>query len=60
VSDGKKLGTNLDSALKEWIDRVIVPGMVRVFLSQHQKGDSLNLRVVPNFGQHEPSAEGSQ
>lgn len=56
----ERLGAKLDPALKGWIDRVIVPGMVRQYLAQKRKADVLNFRNVAHFQSHEPSAEVSQ
>ncbi len=56
----ERLGARLDPALKGWIDRVIVPGMVRLYRSQMPKGDVLNFRNVPNSVSHESSAEVSE
>ena len=35
------LGSRIDPALKDWIDRVIVPALVREFVSRARKADSL-------------------
>lgn len=35
------LGSKIDPALKSWIDRVIVPGLVREFVSRAQEAESL-------------------
>jgi hypothetical protein len=34
------LGSKIDPALKSWIDRVIVPGLVREFVSRARKAAS--------------------
>jgi len=56
----ERLGARLDPALKGWIDRVILPGMVRLYRSRMLKGDVLKLRNVPNSTSHELSAEVSE
>lgn len=56
----ERLGAKLDPALKGWIDRVIVPGMVLLYRSQMPKGDVLKFRIVPNSASHELSAEVSE
>lgn len=38
------LGSIIDPALKSWIDRVIVPGLVREFVSRTQDADSTTRR----------------
>jgi hypothetical protein len=65
VIDRKKkldqLGAKLDPALKNWIDRVIVPGLVRQYLSREkQKTIGLKFKVMPHSPEHETSAEVSQ
>jgi hypothetical protein len=61
VIDHKKkleqLGAKLDPALKDWIDNVIVPGLVKQYVKQ--KSLTLNARVVPHSPAHETSAEAS-
>jgi hypothetical protein len=57
----EQLGAKLDPALKDWIDHVIVPGLVRQYLSKEkQKTIGLKFRVVPHSPEHETSAEVSQ
>lgn len=56
----ERLGAKLDPALKGWIDRVIVPGMVRQYLSRTPKVDVLKFRNVAHSPSHELSAEVSQ
>ena len=48
MTEREKLGAKLDPALREWIDEVIVPGMVRLYVGRTQKRDSLCLKVVAN------------
>ncbi len=52
------LGARIDPALKGWIDRVIVPGLVRQYLQQ--KGATLKFRDVPHSPAQETSAEASE
>lgn len=54
----QRLGAKLDPGLKGWIDRVIVPGMVRQYLAKKQKADIP--RNVAHSPSHELSAEVSQ
>lgn len=55
-----KLGAKLNPDLKNWIDRVIVPGMVRKYLAQEPKADVLNFKNVAHSLPDEPSAEVGQ
>jgi hypothetical protein len=55
-----RLGAKLDPDLKNWIDRVIVPGMVRQYRAQKSKADVLNFQNVTHSLPHEPSAEVGQ
>jgi hypothetical protein len=45
------LGSTIDPALKSWIDRVIVPGLVREFVSRAQEADSLTRLSTSNAPQ---------
>jgi len=57
----EKLGAKIDPALKNWIDRVIVPGLVRECLKrEQQKTIGLKFRDVPHSPVPQTSAEESQ
>jgi hypothetical protein len=57
----EKLGAKIDPALKDWIDHVIVPGLVRQYLArEQQKTIGLKSMVVAHSPAHETSAEGSR
>ena len=51
----ERLGARLDPALKGWIDRVIVPGLVRQYLMQ--KSCTLNFTGVTHSSAHKTSGE---
>jgi len=57
----EKLGAKIDPALKDWIDHVIVPGLVRqCIVREKQKTIGLKFRVVSHSPAHETSGEGSK
>lgn len=57
MTEREKLAAKVNPAMKEWIDRVIVPGLVRAYLKHLQENDSLVARVVPNSTLQKPFAE---
>jgi hypothetical protein len=60
VTEREKLGTKLNPVLKEWIDSVIVPGLVRTYLVLQRENSSLKLKAVPNSTMPKLSHEVSQ
>ena len=57
----EKLGAKIEPALRDWIDHVIVPGLVRQYLARdQQKTIGLKSEVVSHSPAHETSAEGSR
>jgi hypothetical protein len=58
----EKLGARLDPAVKVWIDRLVVPAIVREFLEDEaaREEPSLKFRLVAKCVRNELSAEGSQ
>ena len=57
----KRAGKQLDPALKEFIDTVVVPALVKEYLSEHQRENHLALipeGVTQSVATHSASAEG--
>ena len=62
-SERQRLGAKLDPKLREWIDRVIVPALVREYIAEHKHSDCIAdpTRAVRQFQSNERlSAEGIQ
>jgi hypothetical protein len=38
-TERQRLGAKLDPKLREWIDRVIVPALVREYIAEHKSTD---------------------
>jgi len=62
-TERRRLGAKLDPKLREWIDRVIVPALVREYIAEHKHSDYVAdpKRAVRQFQSNERlSAEGIQ
>jgi hypothetical protein len=63
ASERQRLGAKLDPKLREWIDRVIVPALVREYIAEHKSSDCVAdpANVVRQFQANDRlSAEGIQ
>ncbi len=56
----ERLGARLDPALRAFIDRAIVPALVREIRAEQKEADSLKFRPVSDSPANELSAEVSQ
>jgi hypothetical protein len=57
----KRSGAQLDPALKEFLDAVVIPALVKEYLSEHERENRLALipeRVPQSIAKHSASAEG--
>jgi hypothetical protein len=56
----ERLGARLDPALRAFIDRAIIPALVRELRAERKKENALKFRVVSDSPANELSAEVSQ
>jgi len=59
----KRPGAQLDPALKEFLDAVVIPALVKEYLSEHERENRLALvprGVTQSVAIHSASAEGVQ
>lgn len=57
----KRASTQLDPALKEFLDAVVIPALVKEYLSEHERENRLALvpqGVTKSVATHSASAEG--